>query len=98
MSLVIQDVNSVPAERWQYPVRQTGFTVEAPSWSVLYSFVETHCQANNIAPPSLQEVTDWVCKHLHVKCYDDQTRQPLSNAFTQNLPIPPTSCCSRSKK
>jgi hypothetical protein len=97
MALTIRDINGVPPERWKFQVEATGFMIEAPSWTMLYPFVETHCKANNVPTPSLQEVIDWCCANLHIPCYESETRVPLVNMFTQSLPVAPTSCCSKGR-
>lgn len=100
MSLKIQDEGTPPVEGWQYPVKATGHTVSVMNgdFSKLVRDVTTHCQANSVTVPDLQEIIDWVCKHLHARCYDDTTRQPLVNKLTLGVPHVPKGCCGQKKK
>lgn len=93
MPLVIQDLNAVPPERWQFPT-QAGL-VEGPSWHGLLDNIATRCKSNGLSVPSVQEVVDWCCHNLHVRCYDAENRQPLLNKLLSGLPNPITSCCNR---
>lgn len=97
MANVIRDTSTVPPEGWTFPVAQTGVTVRSPNWTVFYSQIQDHCAANNIQPPSMQEVVDYCCAHLHVPCYDDVRRQPLVNKWSQSLPVVLPGCCSGRK-
>lgn len=96
MALVVQDPNSPPPERYQYPVAATGFTVEAGNYNQLFDNIEKHCTANNIPVPDHQTVIDWLCNHLRLRCYDDHTRIPLVNLM--GLPYTPTRACCGGKK
>lgn len=98
MSLVIRDTSSVPGEGWVFPVKQTGFTVRVPSYGLLYDAVVAHCVANQVPPPSQQEIVNYLCAHVHSPCYDSETRVPLVNLWSQGVPLAPTSCCSKSNK
>lgn len=91
MDLWIKDTSSVPPERWQYFVEATQYTVMVPSYGLLYQEVVKHCQANNVPPPSEQEVIQWVCANLTVDCREG--KEPFVNRFSQGLPAPATSCC-----
>lgn len=97
MALVVQDPNSPPPERFQFPVAATGFTVEAGNYNQLFVNIAAHCTANEVPIPDQQTVVDWLCHNLRLRCYDDHTRIPLINlvgtAFT-----PTRACCGQSKK
>lgn len=95
VALVIKDTGSVPPERWHYPVGATGYDVYAPNYPALYSMIVQHCTANNVTPPSEQEVVDWICTNLTVSCYEQETKQPLVNRFVLGLPTPAPSCCGK---
>jgi len=94
MSLVIRDTATVPPEDWTFPIDQTGFTVRTKNYAMLFVEIAKHCKANNISEPSEQTVIDFICNSAHVPCYNSETREPLINAWSLNLPVPaPRGCC-----
>lgn len=96
MALVIRDTNTIPPERFHYPVAQTEMDIYAPNYNSLYGMIVQHCQANNISPPGEQAVIDWLCVNLSLPCYDSGDRQPLINRWTMGTPGElPSSCCSK---
>jgi hypothetical protein len=98
MALALQDHNAPPVERFHFPVGKTGHTVDAGSYNLLFDKVKEHCAANSVDYPGDQAIIDYLCKHTHVRCYDTETRAPLANKLTMNIPHVPTGCCGRSKK
>lgn len=99
MPLKLRDPGAVPPELWHYPVAGIR-DVYAPNWASLYGEIEKVCTSNNIPVPPLQTVIDWCCNNLAIACYDDQTRQPLVNAFALGLPVklPNRTCCSSAEE
>lgn len=96
--LVIRDTNAPPPERFHFPVKATGHTVDAGNYNQLFENIRAHCVANGIPGPSDQEVIDYLCRNTHISCYDSETRAPLINALTQGLPYVPPGCCGASRK
>jgi len=96
MPLVIQNTATVPSDGWTYLVEATGYTVFTRNYSMLYQMIVQHCQANNVPPPSEQDVIDKLCEEKHIPCYNSETRQPLVNKFLLGLPEPaPLGCCGK---
>lgn len=89
---VIRDTSTVPGTGWTYP-GINGYIVHTHNYSLLYSLVRQHYEANGAPIPSEQDVIDYCCNNLYVPCYDSDTRQPLINSFTQGLPPKAKGCC-----
>ena len=94
MSNVIRDITTVPDTGWQYP-GLNGYMIETRNYSQLYYLVKQHYESNGQPIPSEQDVTDYLCANLFIPCYDGDSREPLINRFTQNLPVAVRSCCGR---
>lgn len=93
MHLVIKDEGAVPADHWHYLVPSTGVTVKAPNYPALYPEILRHCATNELPAPSEQEVVDWCCANLKIACIETETRKPLINKFTLELPVVQQGCC-----
>lgn len=95
MALVIQDKDTPPPERWQYP-DVNGNPLDAGNWTQLIDIVTKHYSSNAAPVPSEQMIVDHVCKTLRVRCFDSHTRVPLINRV--GLPYTPTRACCGGKK
>lgn len=83
MSLFIRDVGTVPSEGWRYP-GIGGHVICVRNYSIFYSEIVRHFEANGQTPPSQEEVVLWACTNLRVPCYEGQA--PFVNRWTQQLP------------
>lgn len=81
MNLWLKDPGTIPAEGWHYPVEATGYDVKAPNYALLYDKVKQHCAANEITPPTKDEVDLWLCQNVTTPCFEG--KQKFANHYTQ---------------
>lgn len=91
---VIRDTTVVPDEGWKYPSVDGKF-LYTRNYGLLYGLVKDHYEANGQSVPSPQDVVDWLCANTYLSCYDDQTREPLINRWTQGLAPVTQRCCGK---
>lgn len=94
---IIRDTSTVPDPGWEYP-GLNGYTVHTRNYSLFYGLVVEHYQTNGAAPPTQQEVVEYVCAHLAIPCYSAETRAPLINKLVLGIPSHAKGCCGGGKK
>lgn len=91
MPLTIRDTNTTPRERfWPFPAVD-GSELRSNSWMNLLREVQQHYIANACTPPTVEEITKYVCDNVSVPCYEG--REPYHNSWTD-----PISYASRGQK
>lgn len=84
MGLIIRDTNTTPRERfWPFPAVD-GSELRSNSWMNLLREVQQHYTTNGRTPPTVEEITKYVCDEVTVPCFEGNV--PYKNRFTD----PPT--------
>lgn len=90
MSLYIRDTQTVPQDGWTYP-GLAGYVISTRNYSILYEEIVRHYTANGQPAPSQESVTQYLCEHLPIPCYEGN--QPFVNNWTLGIAPAPRKCC-----
>ena len=92
MSLFIKDTSVVPAETaWRYPHIVPGHFITNYNYNIHYQKIVEVYLANNVNPPTEDEVTKWMCENLYISCYEGKS--PLVNNWVKGIPPPAAKGC-----